>query len=57
MARVMSSRYTALVEEIFHGRYRTGQREVAFAREDIVESAIKLGIEVRRVEERRASGR
>ena len=41
-----SNRYTALVEEIFHSRYRTGQRAVAFERDDIVRSATKLGIEV-----------
>ena len=46
MAKVKSNRYAAIVEEIFHARYRTGQREVAFEREDLVRSASKLGIEV-----------
>ena len=41
-----SNRYTAIVEEIFHSRYRTGQRAVAFERDDLVRSASKLGIEV-----------
>ena len=35
MAKVKSNRYAAIVEEIFHARYRTGQREVAFEREDL----------------------
>lgn len=46
MARMKSNRYTAIVEEIFHSRYRTGQRAVAFERDDIIRSATKLGIEV-----------
>ena len=40
-----SNRYVAILEDIFQTRYRTGQREVAFEREDIVESAAKLGID------------
>ena len=41
-----SNRYTAIVEETFHSRFRTGQRAVALERDDIVRSATKLGIEV-----------
>ncbi len=40
-----NNRYAGIVQEIFHARYRTGQREVAFEREDIVRSAARLGID------------
>ena len=46
MARVNGgNRYVAILEDIFHARYRSGQREVSFEREDIVKSAAKLGLD------------
>ena len=46
MAKVSgNNRYVAIVEDIFHARHRTGQREVAFEREDMVRSAAKFGVD------------
>ena len=38
------NRYAAIIEAIFHAKYERGQREVDFAREDIVTFASELGI-------------
>jgi hypothetical protein len=40
------NRYTALVEKIFFGKYRSGANEVAFDREELPIAARKLGIKL-----------
>ena len=40
------NRYAAIIEAIFHAKYRRGQREVEFEREDIVTFASKLDIKL-----------
>jgi len=38
------NRYAQIIETVFFKHYKTGDREVAFARSDITEAAAKLGI-------------
>ena len=40
------SRYAAIIERIFLSKYREGSREIDFEREDIVEAAHDLGIDL-----------
>jgi len=41
-----SNRYSKLIEEIFDQNYKEGAREVAFQREDLVNTAAKLGVKL-----------
>ncbi len=38
--------YSAIIERIFHSKYSRGKREVPFEREDLINSARALGIEI-----------
>ena len=40
------NRYVALIEAIFLARYRPGDSEVSFGREELVSTAKSLGIEL-----------
>ena len=40
------NRYTRLIEDIFDQHYREGAEEVAFERDELVETAKKLGIKL-----------